>query len=75
MPGPIVTDHALVRFLERAGGMDVERLRGELSAALARVNEAVTEIGGGNYRVSTAELRFVVKGQRLVTVLPRKGHR
>jgi hypothetical protein len=31
-----VTDHALVRFLERAGGFDIERLRKEIEKKVYR---------------------------------------
>lgn len=70
MHGPIVTDHALVRFPERAGGLDVEALRTAISASLVRAHSAASEIGGGNYIVSTEELSFVVREEKLTTVLP-----
>lgn len=70
MAGPLVTDHALVRFLERAGGIDVEGLRASLSQSLSRVHEAVEQTGGGNYLVSTDTLSFVVRKGHLTTILP-----
>lgn len=70
MSGPLVTDHALIRLLERAGGLDVEGLRASLSQSLARVHEAVEQTGGGDYLVSTDTLSFVVRQGKLTTILP-----
>ena len=44
--GPIISDHALLRFLERAGGLDVETIRLMLSRSLERAKKAATGIGG-----------------------------
>lgn len=64
-----VSDHALLRFLQRGGGMDVEAVRETLAAALARAHAAATEAGGGRYLVVVDGLAFVVRDGVLVTVL------
>ena len=40
MSAPGITDHALLRFLERAGGLDVEGLRLTLGSSLTRAHSA-----------------------------------
>lgn len=72
---PRVTDHALLRFLERAGGMDVEGLRDALSTSLARATRAAQQIGGGHYQIIADELIYVMRDNRLITVLPDGGMR
>lgn len=64
-----VTDHALVRFLERVGGVDVEALRSAIGRSLdeaARLGAAAAVIDG---------FRYVLRddpddGLRVVTVEP-----
>lgn len=63
---PVITDHALVRWLERACGQDMEAFRARLAEIAqpcvdARVMHA--EIGG---------VWFVFNGPTLVTVVPEK---
>ncbi len=76
-PAPRVSDHALLRFLERAGGVDVEALRGAVAASLARASEAATVMGATDYHVVVDGLCFVVRSGVLVTVSPEgsKGYR
>lgn len=69
MKGITISDHALLRFLERAGGFDVEPLREQMAAALARAGEAAREIGGGHYLIVVDGMRFVVRDDTVVTVL------
>lgn len=65
---PRVSDHALVRFLDRAGGLDVEGLRARLSAGLARADEAARRLGAEAYTVKVDGLVFVVRAGVVVTV-------
>ncbi|MCU0902424.1 MAG: hypothetical protein MUE83_00935 [Tabrizicola sp.] len=63
-----ITDHALVRFLERVGGVDVDGLRQALSRSLeeaARLGAAAVVIDGYRY-----VLRVDEDGPILVTVEP-----
>jgi hypothetical protein len=65
-----VTDHAIVRFLERAGGMDVEALRGAIERSLARAHDAARTVSDSDYLVRVDGMTFVVRGAAVTTVLP-----
>jgi len=65
-----VSDHALVRFLERAGGLDVEDLRERLTISLARAAEAAAALGAVDFTVKADGLSYLVCGGVVVTVLP-----
>ena len=69
MPAPKITDHALVRFLERAGGMDVEQLRADLSASLERANMAARALSQSDFLIRVDGLLYVVRGENVVTVI------
>jgi hypothetical protein len=56
-----VSDHALVRYLERVLDIDMERLRAEIGIACARHQGAPCVKAGG--------ARFMIKGGVVVTVL------
>lgn len=75
MRGPDVSDHALVRFLERCGGMDVEAMRIALSASLARAHSAARSLGQSDYLITIDGHVFVVRGETVTTVLPASGPR
>jgi len=64
-----VSDHALVRFLERAGGLDVEGLRAALGASLSRAGRAAKAIGAGEFAVKADGLVYVIERGVVVTVL------
>lgn len=62
----IITDHALLRWLERAHDIDMEHFRSALAALAepyARLKVAHVEVGG---------VWFVFDGAKLVTVTPEK---
>lgn len=69
---PRVSDHALLRWLERVGGADVEAVRTALSAGLARAAGAANAIGEDSYTVVLADTVLVVREGVLVTVYPRR---
>ena len=62
-PLPEVTDHAVLRHLERAQGVDVEAVRREIARTVARGAER------GAVGVLINGLRYVLRGGRVVTVL------
>lgn len=68
-----VSNHALFRWLERSGVVDIEALRTALAAALERAVAASAAIGGGECLILSNGLVYVVKGNVLVTVLPNDG--
>lgn len=63
---PIVTDHAMIRYLERVVGVDVDQHRRALEERVAQAVElgASALIGDG--------LRYVISGNRIVTVRPAR---
>lgn len=69
MSGPVISDHALLRFLERGGQMDVEGLRQTLSNSLARAHSAAKALGEVEYLVKVGGATFVVRDSTVVTVL------
>lgn len=71
--GPTISDHALLRFLERAGGLDVETIRLMLSRSLERARRAATGIGGGDYTIKADGLIYIVVNNRVVTTYADTG--
>lgn len=67
-----VTDHAVLRYIERIHGVDVELLRDELRQMALRGAEAAERVGGGEYTIKTERLRMRVVGANVVTVLRLK---
>ncbi|MGO4872768.1 MAG: hypothetical protein ACLPGW_19550 [Roseiarcus sp.] len=65
-----VSDHALVRFLERAGGLDVEALRARLTASLARACDAAETLRLAEFTVKADGLAYLVSRGIVVTVMP-----
>ena len=70
MAGLHMTDHAMLRFLERGGGIDVEALRGAIEASLARAHDAARTVSDSDYLVRVDGMTFVVRGASVTTVLP-----
>jgi hypothetical protein len=64
-----ITDHALVRFMERAGGLQVEALRASMARSLARAAAAADAIGERRYVIRADGLSYVVVDGALVTVI------
>ena len=64
-----VSDHALLRFLERSAEVPVEQLRASLEASLDRAHSAATEIGVSDYFIHAADGLFLVRNDVVVTVL------
>lgn len=64
-----VSDHALVRFLQRSGAVDVEQLRAVLAGSLERARRAAERAGIADYAIVVDGLRYVVEDNELVTVL------
>lgn len=65
-----ITDHALLRLVERGvGGEIVLALKNELSARLERAAATAERLGQGNYHITLDGLRFVVKDGAVITVM------
>jgi hypothetical protein len=68
-----VTDHALVRWLERTGAMDMEALRQMLAASLDRAAAAAEILDQSKYLILADGLVFVVRHGKVITVLADDG--
>lgn len=64
-----VCDHALVRFLERVGGLDTEGLRKDLEGSLNRAVTAAGVIGVREPIVVADGVKYVIVKGIVVTVL------
>lgn len=73
MPRVHVTDHALVRFLERGAGLDIQGVRSALQHSLERAIALTGELGVTRYSVHADGLIYVVADGTLVTVLVDEG--
>lgn len=69
MAGPHISDHALIRLLERAGGYDMETLRARMERALSRAHAAARSISDSDYLIRVDGHTFVVRGDTVTTVL------
>lgn len=61
MTGIRVTDHAVLRYLERVVGLDIESLRTFIASECARAQGAPC--------IRTVDARYLVRGRVIVTVL------
>lgn len=64
-----VSDHALLRFLDRAAGFDVEGLRSALEMSLDRAHAAAAELGVLNYAIRVEGNTYIVRGTTVTTVI------
>ncbi|MDZ7895004.1 MAG: hypothetical protein U5M50_08690 [Sphingobium sp.] len=69
MSGPRISDHALLRFLDRGCGLDVEGLRAKLQASFARAHEAAEALGGQDHYIHADGLAYLVRHGVVVTVI------
>jgi hypothetical protein len=67
LPPIRVTDHAVLRYLERALGLDVEGMRVKIAALCQDACDA------GALSIKTHGAVFVFEGRAVVTVLPEGG--
>ncbi len=63
-----VSDHALVRFLGRVAGVDIEAMKGAIAGSLDRAHRAAGRIGATDYTVRADGLVLVVRDGVLVTI-------
>ena len=67
-----VCDHVLLRFIERIGGVDIEKLRGQLQASLNRAVTTAEAIGAAEMVVVADGMKYIIVKNVLVTVLDQK---
>ncbi len=65
-----VTDHALIRYLERVGDYDIEEIRQQM---VTPVLEQMVKLVGdtGRYPVGDGRNMFVLLNGRIVSVVPK----
>ena len=68
-----VSNHALFRWLERTGVVDVEALRAALSSALDRAVAASAAMGAEEFLILSNGLVYVVRQGVVVTVTHQDG--
>lgn len=62
----LITDHAFVRYLERALGLPVEQLKRQMLNK--ETLQQMAALGDGEYPIGEG-LRAVVRAQRVVTII------
>lgn len=72
MPKLSLSDHAMLRWLERAVGMDIAGLRASIEAGLATAHGAAESIGGGNYLIVSGGMVYAVRNGVITTVLTQR---
>lgn len=70
MVRPAISDHALLRWLERTGAVDLDPVRSQLAASLERAFTAAATLGSSQFLILADGLVYVVRNGTLVTVLP-----
>lgn len=70
MSGPRISDHALVNFLERMGGLNVETLRTLLQSSFDRAHSAARSISDSDYLILADRMVYVVRGDTVTAILP-----
>lgn len=64
-----VTDHAVLRWMERAYEIDIEAVRRKIRERVERAVEIAAKLDGeGTVTVSVDGLRFVVRSGTVVTI-------
>lgn len=66
--GPNITDHALIRYIERVMGLDVEAIRLRMAEEAAKSSFAL-ELGG---KIKGAECTMVVRENTVITTLTHR---
>jgi hypothetical protein len=66
-----VSDHALLRFLQRGHELPIEDMREQLALDLQRLARPADALGAGQFAIKNDGLTYVVKSGIVVTVLGR----
>lgn len=66
-----VTDHAVLRYMERVHNVDTEAFREALRAEVSSTAAAVGAAVGGYYAVRRGGYRYICEGNRIITVVRR----
>ena len=73
MKRAIITDHALLRYLERVKGIDVEGCREPLEKAFEspRMRRVIEFMGDTNCKIKSNGITYCVRGGRVMTCYPK----
>jgi hypothetical protein len=63
-----VSDAALLRFLERAGALDVESLRGAIEVSLKRAAAAAGVLDLAEFTIAADGLRYLIRDNVVVNI-------
>jgi hypothetical protein len=63
---PVVTEHAMLRYLERVIGIDLNTVS---AAILTEQNRKLIDFSNGNCRIKSDGVEFVVKGRKVISVV------
>lgn len=63
-----VSDHALLRFMERVGGLDVETLRGAVATSISRATAVADHLGAREYTIVVDGFAYIVRNGTVATV-------
>lgn len=67
-----ISDHAVLRYLERVWGIDVDRAKAEMQAS-SHVVDAAASFGCDTVKMPNGA-RLKLKGATVATVLPKRGY-
>lgn len=62
----VVSDHAVIRYLERVEGMEIHKIR--TSILSERVINQIKELGDGKYPIGDGKFRAIVKNNTVITI-------
>ena len=68
-----ISDHALVRWLERTGLVDFSPIKEALAESLSEAAGAALELGVGEFLILADGMVYVVRDRTLVTAVPEDG--
>lgn len=68
-----VSDHALVKWMERTGLADLGPVREAIAESLSVAAAAAAQLGGGDFLILADGMVYVVRGSVVVTVVPEDG--
>lgn len=70
MTAPLaVSDHAVLRWIERVHGIDIALIRDRIREDLAKATVASGKVGAPRYVVRIGSHRYVVKDGTVVTII------
>lgn len=64
-----VSDHALLRFIERAGGLDVAAVRRALQGSLTRASTQAAKLDTADFIIVADGLKYIVVNNVVVTIV------